>query len=129
MNKFVLLVYILSLFNYAQTQTSCSPLGTRIQYGEILANSNSNEKAVISFNTMQPCGSSYVRLLGSSGFKDVACRSSEVKGSANMNFFKTYVQKCSLNNEISFDTIFHYIVYGWDEDSDVDAVAGKQDWV
>jgi len=94
-----------------------------------LANSDSNEKAVISFNTQQPCGSSYIRLLGSSGFKDVACQSYEFTGSANMNFFKTYVQKCSLGNEISFDSTFHYIVYGWDENSDEDAVAGKKDWV
>jgi hypothetical protein len=39
-----------------------------------------------------------------------------------MNFFKTYVQKCSLNNEISYDATFYYIVYGYDENSGEDAV-------
>jgi len=46
-----------------------------------------------------------------------------------MNFFTTYIQRCSLTNQISFESTFEYIVYGWDLTTGEDAVPGTQNWV
>lgn len=119
--KIILLIVSLSIAN---TQNDCSPFGVRIQYGNKLIASNSSEKIRVSFNTYLPCPNSYLRVLGREGFRDIDCSSNKIAASADMNNFITYVQICSIQNEVYFGDNFYYNVYGWDAASQNDPAAG-----
>lgn len=77
-NNFIMLRNILPfllLIILVASQSDCNPYGVRIQYGQLLINSTSTEKLQISFNTQSPCQDSFLRILGSKGFKDIPCTS------------------------------------------------------
>jgi hypothetical protein len=110
------------------TAEDCSPYGVRVQYGAKLMNINSTQKLVVSFNTPNVCGKSFLRLLTKLGFRDIPCQTESTIASANMNFFRINVQSCPIAQEISFQETFYYNVYGWD-DSGTDPKSGLIDWV
>ena len=91
-------------------------------------NGNSTEKLLVSFNTPNSCGRSFLRLLTKLGFRDIPCQPTSATASANMNFFTVHVQNCPITEEISFQETFYYNVYGWD-DSGSDPKGGLIDWV
>jgi len=61
----ILLLAVLLAVTLAQ---NCTPLGTRLQYGDHLRDINSSNIVTISFNTPDPCTTSFLRLLTSTGF-------------------------------------------------------------
>lgn len=58
-----MLIVFLLVLTWTSSAQSCAPFGTRIQYGEVLTNPDSPQKIAISFNTNQPCSTSYLRIL------------------------------------------------------------------
>ena len=124
-----ILLLLLLAISLVLGQDPCKPFGVRIQYGESLINLNSTEKIEISFNTYGKCGSSFVRVLGNSGFQQISCKSNQIVASVNMNNFEAVVQRCSLTNQISYGETFYYNVFGWDSTSGNDPVEGLKTWV
>jgi hypothetical protein len=51
----------------------CEPFGLRIYYGDVLLDHLSPEKAVIYFNTKEPCKASFLNVVSEEGFKKVTC--------------------------------------------------------
>ena len=97
--KYLFLLFILTSLGLAQ---DCTPFGVRLQYGEGLLTASSPEKMVVYFNTDEPCTNSFIRILGKTGFNQVECQSEEIVASDRMDFFTTYVQKCSVTSEIQY---------------------------
>ena len=57
-----LMIYLFILAPIAMSSDICEPFGTRLFYGDVLINPNSNDKAVVYFDTHESCSSSFVRL-------------------------------------------------------------------
>ena len=122
----ILLYFSLLILSFTQ---DCKPFGTRIQYGNSLYISNSTEKMVVSFNTHDPCSSSFLRILSDEGFREVLCPPIEIKTSESMAYYTTYVHRCSIEDEINFGRKLLYNVFGWEPSSMEEPTMWVEHWV
>lgn len=82
--------------------TPCEPFGLRIYYGDVIFDHSSPEKAVIYFNTKEPCKASFLNVISEEGFKKVSCTHTTINTSASVNFYAPNVHVCPLT-DIPFD--------------------------
>ena len=107
--------------------TPCEPFGLRVYYGDVLLDHLSPEKAVIYFNTKEPCRASFLNVISGEGFKKITCAHNTINTSAFVNFYAPNVHVCPLTN-ILFEESFKYAAFGLAEDSAV-PTAHKLSWV
>jgi hypothetical protein len=105
----------------------CEPFGLRIYYGDVLLDHLSPEKAVIYFNTKEPCKASFLNVVSEEGFKKVTCAHNAITTSAFVNFYAPNVHVCPLTN-IPFEESFKYAAYGLAEGSAA-ATPHRLSWV
>lgn len=108
-----LLTVLLVLLDVVSTLRSCQPFGTRIFYGEIVLNAESDDKLHIYFNTAEECAHSYVQTLTKQGLDKTICEITPLRLSEAVNFYTTFVHKCNISR-IALGESFNYNVFGWD---------------
>lgn len=82
MHRIVLSLLLVSL---VCTFKPCEPFGTRIFYGEIAQNKESEEKLEVYFNTASECNRSYVQLIRRTGLEKIDCSITALHLSKNVN--------------------------------------------
>lgn len=107
------LVLSLLLISLICTFKPCEPFGTRIFYGEIVKDRESEEKLEIYFNTASECNRSYVQLIRRTGLEKIDCSITALNLSKNVNNYQAFIHKCKIST-IKFGEAFHYNAFGWD---------------